>query len=112
MQKLSLPGMAMWSVWQPDRSMYFNSFFLERPDGNIVVDPLVFRSLGIRQVPAVTYLPGVQQLQHCEQEVFESASVVYGAASVAASLKAVAKDGVAVPQQVIAALEGQGWETK
>ncbi len=40
MQKLSLPGMAMWSVWQPDRSMFFNSFFLERQDGNIVVDPL------------------------------------------------------------------------
>ncbi|HXN08044.1 MAG TPA: cupin domain-containing protein [Candidatus Acidoferrales bacterium] len=40
MQKLSLPGMAMWSVWQPDRSMFFNSFFLERPDGNIVIDPL------------------------------------------------------------------------
>ncbi len=40
MQPLSLPGMAMWSVWQPDRSMFFNSFFLERPDGNIVVDAL------------------------------------------------------------------------
>lgn len=40
MQRLALPGVAMWSVWQPDRDMYFNSFFLERPDGNIVVDPL------------------------------------------------------------------------
>jgi len=40
MQKLSLPGMAMWSVWQPDRAMYFNSFFLQRDDGNIAVDPL------------------------------------------------------------------------
>jgi uncharacterized cupin superfamily protein len=40
MQRLSLPGMAMWSVWQPERSMYFNSFFIERADGNIVVDPL------------------------------------------------------------------------
>ena len=40
MQKLSLPGMAMWSLWQPDRSLYFNSFFMEHSDGNIVVDPL------------------------------------------------------------------------
>ncbi len=40
MQKLSLPGIAMWSVWQPDRSMYFNSFFLQRDEGNIVIDPL------------------------------------------------------------------------
>ncbi|MBV8163475.1 MAG: cupin domain-containing protein [Candidatus Eremiobacteraeota bacterium] len=40
MQKLALSGMAMWSVWQPDRAMFFNSFFLERAGGNIVVDPL------------------------------------------------------------------------
>jgi len=40
MQPLSLAGMAMWSVWQPDRNMHFNSFFIERPVGNIVVDPL------------------------------------------------------------------------
>lgn len=40
MQPLALDGAAMWSVWQPDRNMFFNSFFLRRPDGNIVVDPL------------------------------------------------------------------------
>src|SRR5579864_2490618 len=40
MQQLALNGMAMWSVWQPDRGMYFNSFFLQREEGNIVVDPL------------------------------------------------------------------------
>jgi uncharacterized cupin superfamily protein len=41
MQQLALRGMAMWSVWQPDRSLFFNSFFLEREGGNVVVDPLV-----------------------------------------------------------------------
>jgi uncharacterized cupin superfamily protein len=40
MQQLSIPGMAMWSIWQPDRAMYFNSFFMERTGGNVVVDPL------------------------------------------------------------------------
>jgi uncharacterized cupin superfamily protein len=39
-QLLALEGLAMWSVWQPDRSLYFNAFFLQRPEGNIVVDPL------------------------------------------------------------------------
>ena len=33
-------GFAMWSVWQPDRNLFFNSYFLERADGNLAVDPL------------------------------------------------------------------------
>jgi uncharacterized cupin superfamily protein len=41
MQTLALADMAMWSVWQPDRHMFFNSFFVQRQDGNIVVDPLI-----------------------------------------------------------------------
>lgn len=40
MQQLALRGMAMWSVWQPDRAMFFNSFFVERESGNVIVDPL------------------------------------------------------------------------
>lgn len=40
MQPLAIEGAAMWSAWQPDRKMYFNSFFLQRQEGNIVVDPL------------------------------------------------------------------------
>ncbi len=40
MQALALDGAAMWSVWQADRNMFFNSFFLRHSDGNIVVDPL------------------------------------------------------------------------
>jgi uncharacterized cupin superfamily protein len=32
----------MWSVWQPDRNLFFNSFFIEGAfgDGNLIVDPL------------------------------------------------------------------------
>ena len=41
MQPLAIRGAAMWSVWQPDRKMFFNSFFLERPEGNLVIDPLI-----------------------------------------------------------------------
>jgi uncharacterized cupin superfamily protein len=40
MQPTIVPGVAMWSVWQPDRDLYFNSWFVEGPDGNFVVDPL------------------------------------------------------------------------
>ncbi len=30
----------MWSLWQPDRNLYFNSFFISLPEGNVAVDPL------------------------------------------------------------------------
>ncbi|MDE2571266.1 MAG: cupin domain-containing protein [bacterium] len=39
MQRTSLEGIWMWSRWQPDRQLSFNSFFL-RGDGGVVVDPL------------------------------------------------------------------------
>ena len=40
MQPTILPGVAMWSVWQPDRNLFFNSFFVETAEGNLAVDPL------------------------------------------------------------------------
>lgn len=30
----------MWSVWQPDRNMFFNSFFVALGEGNLAIDPL------------------------------------------------------------------------
>jgi len=40
MQPTVLPGVFMWSVWQPARRVFFNSYFLTVPGGNVVVDPL------------------------------------------------------------------------
>ncbi len=40
MQQTVVAGVAMWSVWQPDRNLYFNSFFVELADGNLAIDPL------------------------------------------------------------------------
>lgn len=42
MQSLAIDGLSMWSVWQTDRNVFFNSYFLKRADGNIVVDPLAW----------------------------------------------------------------------
>ena len=36
----TVAGFAMWSAWQPERNLHFNSFFIERPDGNLAIDPL------------------------------------------------------------------------
>ena len=32
----------MWSVWQPAQRVFFNSYFVKRDDGNVVVDPLAW----------------------------------------------------------------------
>lgn len=40
MQPTVVRGVFTWSRWQPDRAMYFNSWFVEGAGGNFVVDPL------------------------------------------------------------------------
>jgi len=40
MQQTSIAGIAMWSRWQADRNMHFNSYFVRGEDENLLVDPL------------------------------------------------------------------------
>jgi glyoxylase-like metal-dependent hydrolase (beta-lactamase superfamily II) len=56
LQQTSLDGISMWSRWQPDRTLFFNSFFLRGPQ-NVIVDPL---ALGERDVEAIREQGGAQ----------------------------------------------------
>jgi uncharacterized cupin superfamily protein len=40
MQKTMVDGVTMWSRWQADRGLYFNSFLVQGAQGAFVVDPL------------------------------------------------------------------------
>lgn len=40
MQQTVVDGIAMWSRWQPDRGVDFNSWLVEGPEGAFIVDPL------------------------------------------------------------------------
>ncbi len=40
MRSTVVPGIWLWSRWQPERGMDFNGFFAEAADGNLVVDPI------------------------------------------------------------------------
>lgn len=40
MQRTIVDGISMWSRWQPDRNVYFNSHFVYGGDENVLVDPL------------------------------------------------------------------------
>ncbi|MGZ3576250.1 MAG: cupin domain-containing protein [Vulcanimicrobiaceae bacterium] len=52
MQRLAVEGVHMWSAWQPDRQLFFNSFLIEHKDGNIAVDPLPLDDDQTRRVEA------------------------------------------------------------
>ena len=51
LQRTSLPGIAMWSHWQPDRSLFFNSFFVKGGE-NLIVDPLALEEADYRAIEA------------------------------------------------------------
>jgi uncharacterized cupin superfamily protein len=36
----TVAGFEMWSAWQPDRNLFFNSYLIATDDGNIAIDPL------------------------------------------------------------------------
>lgn len=67
----------------------------------VVVDPLLYRNLGIDRVPAVVWLPGVSDISHCDGTTFESAVTVYGTASVSYALNQINRNGGAVPADII-----------
>jgi hypothetical protein len=72
----------------------------------VVVDPIAYRMLGIDQVPAITFLPGVQDLRHCDAEELRASSIAYGAVSIAGALTAMGQ-AITVPASLLARLGGR-----
>src|SRR5579872_710890 len=52
LQSIAIPGVAMWSRWQPDRSLNFNSFFVgtKKGDENVLVDPLALDEADLKKI--------------------------------------------------------------
>lgn len=51
LQKTSLEGISMWSRWQPDRSLFFNSFFIAGGE-NVIIDPLPLEECDLASIRA------------------------------------------------------------
>ncbi len=51
--RLNVSGAWMWSAWQPDRGMNFNSYLFEREGGCVAVDPLALDPPSMEQVDAL-----------------------------------------------------------
>lgn len=67
----------------------------------VLVDPLLYRQLGVDRVPAVAWLDGVEDISHCDQEDYDAAVVVYGATTVSAAMKEASKLGARVPKDLL-----------
>jgi uncharacterized cupin superfamily protein/glyoxylase-like metal-dependent hydrolase (beta-lactamase superfamily II) len=50
---MAIPGLFTWSVWQPERNVYFNSHFVKRDAGNVVVDPLAAPDADLAQMESL-----------------------------------------------------------
>jgi uncharacterized cupin superfamily protein len=57
--RLNVPGAWMWSAWQPERGMNFNSYLFERGDGCVAVDPLPLDDASLQHIER---LGGVQTI--------------------------------------------------
>ena len=53
MQKLSFDDVYCWSEWQPDRNVFFNSYFVRRDGGNVAIDPLAWTADDEKQIEAL-----------------------------------------------------------
>lgn len=47
---LAIPGGFMWSRWQPQRGMPFNSYFFQTSEGGVAIDPLALDDEDIEQL--------------------------------------------------------------
>ena len=52
MQSTIIAGVWIWSLWKPERNLFFNSFFITRPDGNLAIDPLPLSDADAREIEA------------------------------------------------------------
>jgi len=91
--------MYMWSVWQPDRNVFFNSYFIRRPDGNIVVDPLAWTSEDEKQMEALGGVAHIITTNRDHERMSQLLAETFGA-----KVAAGERDAPLLKQQVVASL--------
>jgi uncharacterized cupin superfamily protein/glyoxylase-like metal-dependent hydrolase (beta-lactamase superfamily II) len=115
MQQTSIPGIAMWSRWQPDRSLYFNSYFVRDDGGNLLVDPLELEEPEAREIEAAGGAAWIVVTNRDHERSAADAAQRFGARIVAASPDArelsvevdcIVADGDAIGAARVIALEG------
>lgn len=115
MQQSVVPGIAMWSVWQPDRNLYFNSFFVESPTGNVAIDPLALDDGDAREITARGGLAWIAITNRDHERDARAVAAHFGAklaasaadaASLAGPVDCELRDGDTFGEATVVALDG------
>jgi hypothetical protein len=93
MKLLHKPNLYSWSVFDEERNLDFNSVLWQRPEGNVVIDPLELRAHDQRQLDA---LGGVQEIILTNSDHLRAAAL----------LKAASGARVWAPALELSAFEG------
>jgi len=115
MQQTMVPGVAMWSVWQPDRNLFFNSFFVESAEGNLAIDPLPLSAADAAEVETRGGLAWIAITNRDHERDARVLAARFGAKLVASegdapllagSVERTVRDGEAIGEAHVVALEG------
>ena len=93
MQQTVVPGIAMWSVWQPERNFYFNSFLVTTPEGNLVIDPLALDEAGTADIAARGGVAWVAITNRDHERAARPLAARFGAKIAASALDATSLSG-------------------
>jgi uncharacterized cupin superfamily protein len=115
MQRTAIPGIAMWSQWQADRDVYFNSYFVQGEVENLLVDPLPLDAADAEQIRTAGGAAWIVITNRDHERAARSAAEQFGARVAASELDAremsvrvdrVLCDGDAIGDATVIALEG------
>ncbi len=88
MQATRIPGVALWSQWQEDRQVFFNSHFVAGPDGNLLIDPLELSERDAAEIDASGGVAWIVVTNRDHERASAAASQRFGAPIAASALDA------------------------
>lgn len=79
MQKTCIDGVAMWSRWQPERGLYFNSYFVQGDGENLLVDPLPLEEPDVEHIKATGGVAWIVITNRDHERAARAAAECFGA---------------------------------
>jgi uncharacterized cupin superfamily protein len=114
-QPTVIEGIRMWSRWQPDRNLFFNSYFIAGPSENALVDPLPLDDAEAREISSCGGVAWIVITNRDHQRAAAEAAQRFGAKIVASDPDAremaltvdrIVRDGDTIGEAQVVALEG------
>jgi uncharacterized cupin superfamily protein len=114
-QPTAIDGIAMWSRWQADRNLHFNSYFVRGHDENLLVDPLMLDDADVEHIRAAGGAAWIVVTNRDHERAARAAAETFGARVAASRPDAdemsvrpqrILCDGDAIGATTVIALDG------